>query len=77
MDTTNNLADDMLEGAEAIAAFIWGDKAKKRRIYYLADTKQLPVFRLGDHLHARKSQLRAFIAQKEREAVTGCDDRAA
>lgn len=75
MQDMTDVATDMLEGAEAIALFLWGDKAKKRRVYYLADAKQLPVFRLGDLLHARKSQLRAFIAQKEREAVGG--DRAA
>jgi hypothetical protein len=39
--TTGNpeLADDILEGAEAIAEFLCGSKAYRRKIYYLAEHK--------------------------------------
>ena len=63
------LSEDLLEGAAAIAAFIFGDATKRRRVYQLAGTgrgqNKLPVFRLGETLCARKSTLRQWIANRE------------
>jgi hypothetical protein len=49
----SELADDLLRGADEIAAFIFGTKFARRRVYYLAETSRLPVFRLGSVLCAR------------------------
>lgn len=59
------LADDLLEGAEGIAEFLFGDAKKRRRVYHLAENKRLPVFRLGAVLCARKSTLMDWIAKQE------------
>jgi len=52
------VADDLLIGADAIAAFIG---VSRRSVYHLAREKQLPIGRLGKQLIARKSQLRRHI----------------
>src|SRR6185369_3272298 len=44
------LSDDLLEGAHAIAEFLFGagdTMRNRRRIYHLVETSRLPVFRLG------------------------------
>ena len=56
------LSDDMLNGADNIAAFL-GQPV--RRVYYLLERKQLPAFKLGTSWHARRSTLLRFIAKKE------------
>ena len=38
---TDNLADDLLRGAEAIAQFLFGDKTLRRKVYHLAETSRL------------------------------------
>lgn len=70
MTQKSELADDLLEGATAISLFLWGDESKRRRVYHCADAGQLPIFRIGEILHARKSTLRAFIAEREKDAIT-------
>ena len=52
------MADDLLIGADAIAAFLG---VSRRTVYHLARTKQLPIGRLGKQLIAKKSQLRRAI----------------
>ncbi len=59
-----NLADDLLEGAAEIAAFM-GPKWNRRRVFYAAERKYLPIFRLGNRLSARKSALRRRIEDLE------------
>lgn len=66
------LADDLLEGAAEIAAFLgWSE----REIYYLAERKKSgkpvswPIFQIDGQYTARKSTLHAFIAERERAAV--------
>lgn len=59
----DDLADDLLSGVEAIAAFTG---LKKRKIYYLAESGRLPVFKLDDRVWcARKSTLRKHIDNLE------------
>lgn|SRR5688572_30189851 len=53
-----DLADDLLEGADEIAEF--GDWSR-RQVYHLAQTRRLPVFRLGSTLCARKSRIVTWI----------------
>ncbi|MBX6330043.1 MAG: hypothetical protein IRY89_15885 [Pseudolabrys sp.] len=66
-DVEPSLADDLLHGAEAIAEFVFGSPAHKRRIYYYASQSKyrLPVFRIGSVICARKSTLIEWIAQQE------------
>jgi len=68
-DTTYPLAEDLLRGADTIAEFIFGDKACRRKVYYLAETSHLPVFRLGAVLCARRSVLMRWIAGQESRAM--------
>jgi hypothetical protein len=64
-DTPHELADDLLRGADEISQFIFGRKGSRRKIYYLAETSRLPVFRLGSVLCARKSVVLRWIAGQE------------
>lgn len=69
-DTTHELADDLLRGADAIAEFIFGaGKNSRRKIYYLAECTRLPVFRLGSVLCARRSVIMSWIAGQESRAL--------
>ena len=63
--TSPELASDLLRGADEIAEFIFGARGSRRKIYYLAETSHLPVFRLGAVLCARRSVLLRWIAGQE------------
>jgi hypothetical protein len=63
------LADDILEGADAIAEFLFGSKGTRRKVYYLAESSKLPIFRLGSVLCARKSVLLKFITGQEERVL--------
>jgi hypothetical protein len=63
------LHEDLLDGAEEIAVEMFGSSKHRRRVYHLAETGQIPVFRLGSKICARKSVLRARIAQQEAESL--------
>jgi hypothetical protein len=61
------LHDDILRGADEIALFVFGPgKNLRRKVYYLVETKRLPVFRLGaERLYARRSTLLGWIKSQE------------
>ncbi len=59
------LGDDLLRGADAIAEFLFGDPWHRRKIYHLAQTSRIPVFRLGSTLCARRTRLVAWIEEQE------------
>lgn len=63
---TDSLDNDLLEGAQAIAEFLWGASADVRRIYRLQRKHQLPTFRIGDRICARRSSLMRLIELQER-----------
>jgi hypothetical protein len=67
------LSRDLLRGADTIAEFVFGNKAERRKIYHLAETSRLPVFRLGSVLCARRSVLMAWIAEQEKRGLRGTD----
>lgn len=69
--TSVSLSDDLLHGGEEIAAFVYGDRRKRRAVYHLAETAKLPVFRIGAIVCARKSSLMTWIAEQERLATKG------
>ena len=58
-------AKDMLRGAEAIAHFLYGDESLRRKVYHLVATSNLPVFKLGSMICARKSVLLKWIEAQE------------
>ena len=58
-----NLADDLLDGVEAISRFTG---LPPRRVYYLAERKLLPLFKIGERKwQGRKSTLRAHVQALE------------
>ncbi len=62
-----DLSDDLLVGANAIAEFMFGDPHKRRQVYHLAQTGQLPIFKLSANLCARKSRLLDWIEEQEEQ----------
>ena len=66
--------EDVLDGADQIAGFLFGDKKKRRRVYHLAERGLIPVFRLGQAICARKSALEAHVKQQERDALRPADE---
>jgi hypothetical protein len=69
----SDLSGDLLEGALAIAKFVFGDASPKtrRKIYHLCDIKRgdrLPAFRVGSQIFARRSTLLRWIAEREAAA---------
>lgn len=65
MTSPSPLADDLLRGAEDIALFVFGDVKKRRQVYYLSERGELPTFKLGSVICARKSTILAKIAEQE------------
>ncbi len=62
---STSLADDLLVGADAIAKFTgWST----RRIFYLNERGELPAFKVGGRLHARKSTLLNWVRSMEKSA---------
>jgi hypothetical protein len=75
--TPPNLAADLLEGAEEIAEFWFGDRSRKsvRKVYYLASeierTNRPPIVRLGkSKLIGRRSRMLQWLAEQEEAATT-------
>lgn len=58
----DNLAADILRGADAIARFLG---LPRRSIYHAAAKGTLPVFRMGETVMARKTTLLAWISDQE------------
>lgn len=55
------LSEDLLDGAAAAAAFVFGTESKRRVIYRMTESGDLPAIRMGKRLYYRKSDLeRAF-----------------
>ena len=64
------LAEDLMTGADAIAAFMFGSASdtSRRRVYHAADKLGLPAFKLGGSLCARRSTILKWIEKQEGEA---------
>lgn len=62
------LGDDLLRGASEIAHELGENE---RRIHHLIRTRRIPFFKLGGKLYSRRSVLRKFIKQLEKEARHG------
>jgi hypothetical protein len=63
------LAGDILRGADEIAAFLFGDRSDRRKVYNLVETGMLPHFRLGVSICARKSALLEWIKAQEMQQL--------
>jgi hypothetical protein len=60
--TAVQLSEDLLTGAEAIAAYLgW----PTRRVYYHANRRYLPIKHVGQLLVARKSELDRALSATE------------
>lgn len=68
--SSETLAEDVLHGADAIAEFLFGSPGGRRKVYYLAETSRLPVFRLGSALCARRSVIMEWISRQEHRSCT-------
>jgi hypothetical protein len=66
----DNLANELLRGARAIAAFYYGDERHARRIFHLVDKGRFPHFREGNVICARKSTILAWVAEQEERSIT-------
>lgn len=64
-ESPERLADDLLEGVDAIAEFLYGSPEKRRKVYHLIQTARLPLFKLGGVWCARKSRLKAYVTEQE------------
>jgi hypothetical protein len=64
-DQPKDISDDLLNGADEIAKFLFGSNASRRKVYYLASHTRIPVFRIGSVLCARRSVLLNWIAGQE------------
>jgi hypothetical protein len=73
----DRFAPDLLRGGAAIADFLFDDPEQRRKVYHLAKTSRLPVFRLGSLLCARKSTLLEWVARQERRDATPWNSSAA
>ena len=58
-------ATDILRGADQIAEFLYGSRDLRRKIYHLSATSNLPFFKLGSIICARKSVLVKWITAQE------------
>jgi hypothetical protein len=63
-----DVAGDILRGADEIAKFLFGHHKYRRRVYNLVSRKQLPIFRMGPSICARKSVLLQWIETQKRSA---------
>lgn len=68
MTNTPDIHTDILEGADQIAGFLYGDPKKRGKVYHLAENKRLPTFKIGKTICARKSTLLAWIEEQEKAA---------
>lgn len=68
---------DLIEGAGPIAEFLFGDSRKRRKVFYLWETSDAPLFKLNNvpnaQLCARRSELMAWLKKRKREAKESQD----
>ena len=70
----SGLSDEpVIVGAENIAMVIYGEtegqrEGNIRRIYHAISKNELPTFKLGGRVHARRSSIMAWIEEQERAA---------
>lgn len=58
---------DLIGGGDRIAQFLFGqaDEQLRREVYHLAEHHDLPVFKVGNKIYARKTKLTEWIKARE------------
>jgi hypothetical protein len=62
-DTRDHLSDDLMLGAVALGDWLG---IPPRKVFYMAEHNQLPLFKIGGKLAGRKSTITEHIAKLER-----------
>jgi hypothetical protein len=57
-----DFGDDLMVGVKTIAAWM---RLPVRQVFYMAEAKQLPIFKIGGRWAARKSTIAQHVAQLE------------
>ncbi|WP_267422839.1 helix-turn-helix domain-containing protein [Methylobacterium sp. GC_Met_2] len=70
MTTDQPLADDLLEGTDAIARFLYGPGGSKRKAQRAIHAGHIPFFRIGGRICARKSAIMRWITTQETSSIT-------
>lgn len=65
MSDEDDTGGGLLFGAEEISLFLFSSPDHRRRIYHLAEKHDLPVFRIGSTLCARRRRLRLWLDHRE------------
>jgi hypothetical protein len=56
---------DLLIGAESIATFMFNDPEKTRQVYHVWESHDLPAFKVGKALWARRRSIVKWIEARE------------
>ncbi len=66
-DNDNPQDADLIGGGDRIARFLFGqaDEQLRREVYHLVEHHDLPVFKVGNKIYARKSKLTEWIKARE------------
>lgn len=59
-------APDLLCGATEISEFLFRKPNARRRVYHLYEHHDLPAFKVGGSIFARRSTILKWIADKEK-----------
>jgi hypothetical protein len=65
------LHEDTLRGAKAIALFLYGNQAQRRKVYHLASRGRGPFFREGSRLCIRRSEWLNWVSEMETQWKAG------
>lgn len=60
---------DILHGAAAIAKFLYGDAAQRRKVYYRVERGEIPHFYLGETVCSTRSALMRMIVREMRNSL--------
>jgi hypothetical protein len=66
-----NEVDDILNGAEEIAKFLFGPSGTRRQVYQLSQCSRTPFFRVAGRLCAKRSVLLGWISAQENRTLFG------
>lgn len=66
-DRSETLAQDLMLGAKKIGEFLG---VSERQVFYFAETKALPLFKIGGKVAGRKSSLAKYVERLEKSDGT-------
>ena len=70
----SDLESDLIIGVPAIADWM---RVPKRKLFYLAQAKKLPFFKIGEQWACRKSTMIKYVAELEHAALVSAGKEAA